>query len=64
LGADRRFIRLSLGFSKKLEHLGSACALRTAYYNFCCRPGEMCVTPAMAAAVTDRLWSFDDLLAA
>ncbi len=58
----RRFTRLALGFSKKLENLEAACALHMAYYNFCWRPGEMRVTPAMAAGVTDRLWSFDDLM--
>jgi IS1 family transposase len=59
----RRFTRLALGFSKKLENLESACALHMAYYNFCWRPGEMRVTPAMAAGVSDRLWTFDELLA-
>jgi IS1 family transposase len=59
----RRFTRLALGFSKKLENLEAACALHMAYYNFCWRPGEMRVTPAMAAGVTNTLWSFDQLLA-
>jgi IS1 family transposase len=58
----RRFTRLALGFSKKLENLEAACALHMAYYNLCWRPGEMRVTPAMAAGVTDMLWSFDDLM--
>lgn len=30
--------------------------------SFCWRPGEMRVTPAMAAKVTMTLWSFDDLM--
>ncbi len=59
----KRFTRLALGFSKKLENLEAACALHMAYYNFCWRPGKMRITPAMAAGVTDRLWSFDELLA-
>lgn len=58
----RRFTRLALGFSKKLENLQAACALHMAYYNFCWRPGEMRITPAMAAGVTNRLWSFDNLM--
>jgi IS1 family transposase len=58
----KRFTRLALGFSKKIENLESACALHFAYYDFCWRPGEMRITPAMAAGITDRLWSFDDLL--
>ncbi|MCI0331808.1 MAG: hypothetical protein L0228_01115 [Planctomycetes bacterium] len=66
----RRFARLSLGFSKKLENLAAATALHFANYNFCWRPrhsddsgksGQLRVTPAMAAGVTSRLWKFDDL---
>jgi IS1 family transposase len=59
----KRFTRLALGFSKKVENLEAACALHFAYYNFCWRPGEMRVTPAMAAGVVDTLWTFDQLLA-
>lgn len=58
----RRFTRLSLGFSKKLENLEAAIALFLCYYNFCWRPGKMRITPAMAAGVTDKLWSFADLM--
>ena len=58
----RRFTRLALGFSKKIENLEAAVNLYMAYYNFCWRPGKMRITPAMAAGVTGRLWSFNDLL--
>ena len=54
---------MALGFSKKWENLEAAINLHVAYFNFCWRPGEMRVTPAMAAGVTNRLWRFDDLLA-
>lgn len=66
----RRFTRLSLGFSKKLENLESAINLFMGYYNFCWRPrkpdgeGGRRLTAVMEAGVTDRLCSFDDLLAA
>ena len=60
----KRFTRLALGFSKKLENLEAAVNLHMAYYNFCWRPGKMRVTPAMSAGVTERLWTFSDLLAA
>jgi IS1 family transposase len=60
----RRFTRLSLGFSKKLENLAAAFALHTAYYNFCRIHGTLRVTPAMAAGVTDHVWELDELLAA
>ncbi len=58
----RRFTRLALGFSKKLENLEDAIALFVAYYDFCWRPGEMRISPAMAAWVTRSLWTFDDLM--
>ena len=58
----RRFTRLALGFSKKLENLESAVHLHMAYYNLCWRPGKMRITPAMAAGVTTKLWSFTDLM--
>ena len=59
----KRFTRLALGFSKQIENLAAAVNLHMAYYNFCWRPGKMRITPAMAAGVTPRLWTFNDLLA-
>ncbi len=57
----KRFTRLTLGFSKKLENLVAATALHVAVYNFCRIHGSLKCTPAMAAGVIDRLWSMDDL---
>jgi hypothetical protein len=66
----KRFTRLSLGFSKKLENMEAACALFFAYYNWVWRtryddksgqPGRLRPTAAMMAGVTDRLWHFEDL---
>jgi IS1 family transposase len=58
----KRFNRLSLGFSKKLENLAAATAMHMAYYNFVWRPSTLKgSTPAMAASVTNRLWKFADL---
>jgi hypothetical protein len=66
----RRFTRLALGFSKKLENLEAAVAGFLAYYNFCWRTrypdhsgksGQRRPPAAMLAGVTDRLWTFDDL---
>jgi IS1 family transposase len=59
----KRFTRLALGFSKKVENLEAAVNLHMAYYNFCWRPGKLRVTPAMAAGVTRTLCNFDDLMA-
>ena len=61
----RRFTRLSLGFSKKLECLAAAVALHVAYYNFCWQHRSLDgITPAMAAGVVKELWTLEDLLAA
>jgi IS1 family transposase len=66
----KRFCRLTLAFSKKLENLEAAVAMHIANYNFCWRPrengksGRKRPTPAMMAKVTDRLWKFEDLFEA
>ena len=57
----RRFTRLALGFSKKVENLAAATAIHVAVYNFCRIHSTIRCTPAMAAGVIDRLWSMDDL---
>lgn len=60
---NRRFTRLTNGFSKKLDNHIHALALYFAFYNFCRIHKSLKVTPAMAAGITDRLWSFDDIIA-
>ena len=57
----KRFTRLALGFSKKVENLAAATAIHVAVYNFCRIHSTSLCTPAMAAGVIDRLWSMDDL---
>lgn len=63
----KRFNRLTLGFSKKLENLEAAIAMFVAFYNYCWRPrekgksGRLKVTPAMAAGLVGELWSVEDL---
>jgi IS1 family transposase len=57
----RRFTRLALGFSKKVENLAAATAIHVAVYNFCRMHSTIRCTPAMAAGVIDKLWSMDDL---
>lgn len=62
----KRFTRLSLGFSKKLENLEAACAMFIAFYNFVWRTngpegGRLRRPAAMLAGVVDTLWSFEDL---
>lgn len=62
--AMRRFTRLTIGFSKKWEHLKAALSLYFAYYNFVRVHSSIRCTPAMEAGITDRLWTMRDLLAA
>jgi IS1 family transposase len=57
----RRFTRLTLGFSKKLENLAAAVALHVAHYNFCRIHGSLRCTPAMAAEVTNAPWTLEEL---
>lgn len=51
----RRFTRLTNGFSKKLDNHIAAVFVRIHQ--------TLRVTPAMAAGVTDRLWSMADVVA-
>lgn len=57
----KRFTRLSLGFSKKLDNLRAAVALHVYHYNYCRLHGTLGITPAMAAKLTKRLFSLSDL---
>jgi transposase-like protein/IS1 family transposase len=58
----RRFTRLSLGFSKTLEHLTAAVHLYMAFFNFCRVHQTLRVTPAMQAGIADHIWSVQELL--
>jgi IS1 family transposase len=61
----KRFTRLSLGFSKKLENLDAACSMFLCFYNYVWRTrdidGGMRKPAAMAAGVVKNLWSFENL---
>jgi IS1 family transposase len=59
----RRFTRLTNAFSKKVENLCAAVALHCAHYNFVRVHKSLRVSPAMAAGVSSRLWSLEDLVA-
>jgi IS1 family transposase len=60
---NRRFTRLTNAFSKKLANLKASVALHYAHYNFVRMHRTLRCTPAMAANVTDRLWSAEELIA-
>lgn len=57
----RRFTRLTNAFSKKFENHMHMVALYTVWYNFVKMHKALRMTPAMAAGVSDRLWSMTDL---
>src|SRR6185312_8374373 len=58
----RRFTRLTNAFSKKLENHALAVSLHFFNYNFCRKHQTLKVTPAMAAGITDRIWTVGDLV--
>jgi small-conductance mechanosensitive channel len=58
----RRFTRLTNAFSKKIENLRAAVALHFAHYNFVRVHSSLRASPAMAAGVSDHLWSLEDLV--
>ena len=59
---NRRFTRLTNAFSKKVENHLASLAIHYMHYNFVRIHQSLRVTPAMAAGVTNRLWSMEDLL--
>ncbi len=58
----RRFTRLTNAFSKKLANLKASVALHYAHYNFVRIHRALRMTPAMAAGVTDHLWTVEKLI--
>jgi hypothetical protein len=57
----RRFTRLTNGFSKKFENHVHMVALYTVFYNWTRLHKSLRVTPAMAAKLTDRLWTMEEI---
>jgi hypothetical protein len=60
--SQRRFTRLTNGFSKKLDNHVAAVALYVAHYNLCRVHEALKTTPAKAIGVADRTWSIGDLI--
>jgi len=58
----KRFTRLTLGFSKKLENLAACVSLYVAHYNYCRLHGSLPGTPAMAARIAGHPWTLEELL--
>ena len=58
---SRWFTRLTNAFSKKVENHAHAVALHVLFYNFTRIHKTLRVTPAMAAGVTDHVWSLNEI---
>ena len=61
---QRRFTRLTNGFSKKLENHRAAVSLFVAHYNLCRVHEALRITPAMALGVSDHIWEIGELVEA
>jgi hypothetical protein len=59
----RRFTRLTNAFSKRVENHCHALAFNFVFYNFVRIHTTLRITPAMAAEISDRLWSMEDVVA-
>jgi hypothetical protein len=57
----RRFTRLTNAFSKKADNYCHMVALYTVWYNYVRQHKAHKLSPAMAAELTDKLWSMTDL---
>ena len=59
----RRFTRLTNAFSKKIENHVASIALHYMHYNFVRIHQTLRVTPAMAAGISDHVWSIENVIA-
>ncbi len=58
----RRLTRLTNAFSKKLDNFKAAIGLHFGYYNFVKIHKALRTTPAMAAGVTESIWTVQELI--
>lgn len=59
---NRRLTRLTNGYSRKVANLEHSMDVGFMVYNFVKPHGSLRVSPAMQAKVTDRLWSYEDVI--
>jgi len=60
--SQKRFARLTNGFSKKLTNHAAAVSLYVSHYNLCRVHEALRTTPAVALGISDRVWTIGDLL--
>lgn len=63
--SNRRFTRLTNALSKKAENLAYSIAIHYMHYNFARPHGSLGknTTPAMAASVSDHVWTLAEIAA-
>ena len=61
---QKRFARLTNGFSKKLTNHAAAVSLYVSHYNLCRVHEALRITPAMQLGITDHIWTISELVAA
>ncbi|MDX6593191.1 MAG: hypothetical protein QOJ13_2387 [Gaiellales bacterium] len=59
----RRFTRLTNAFSRKVEYLTAAVSIHFMHYNYCRVHQTLKTTPAVAAGVTDHVWTLPEMIA-
>ena len=57
----RRFTRLTNGFSKKIENHAAMVAIHAVHYNFARIHKTLRITPAMAAGLSDHVWTLEEI---
>ena len=58
----RRFTRLTNAFSKKVENHAAMVAIHFMNYNFARVHKTLRITPAMAAGLSDHVWSLEEIV--
>jgi hypothetical protein len=59
---NKRFARLGLGWSRKLDNHKAAISLFVAVFNFCKVHNTLGTTPAHGAGITDGPWTIERLI--
>lgn len=59
---NRRFTRLTNGFSKKLENHCHMLAIQFMHYNFCRKHSTVKATPAQAAGIASHQWTLEEVV--
>jgi hypothetical protein len=60
--SNRRFTRLTNGFSKKVENHEAQIAIFMVTYNFHRKHMTLGTTPAIRAGIADHIWSIEEVI--